>query len=94
MAKAKEAWELWENNSGGHFRLTAEGFVRLRDSGWKVPREITTHTTKIEDKLRWGRVYIVASRAIAEATFLRATGYSVYEPGCPCCGRPFMLLAR
>ena len=32
MAKAKEAWELWENNSGGHFRLTAEGFVRLRDS--------------------------------------------------------------
>lgn len=81
-------------NSGGSFRLTAEDFIRLRSLGWKVPKEITTTTTKIEDKLRWGMVYIKATREAAEASFREATGYSINDIGCPCCGRPFNLLRR
>lgn len=66
----------WENNSGGHYRLSPEHWDALESHGWEVNRE-TREANLVNVRLD-----------DAIAIWAKATGLNPSDLGCPCCGHP------
>ncbi len=91
--------EFDENNSGGYWRLSSQDYQKLEAAGWVVdypdPLERRRGRTATTVQFVWARSEDEADTIggdLAKRHWEIVLGRNAGEPGCFCCGRPFLFM--